>query len=468
LFKNFTEVSFLRHKKSNLKLWLLLTLSVIILIPAGWLSFIRFEGEAPEIDIQSDVSSLGAQQKLPVLIVDHKTGLRKVSVGLIKGDKEIELLEQEFPALDILTGGQTHQETIDIRVEPESMGITDGQATLRIAVWDFSWRNWLRGNKAFLEKNIIIDTQPPKIEVMTRAHNVNQGGAGLIVYRVSEACLRSGVQVGPNFFPGHSGYFKDPDILLAFFALSYRQGRGTEMYLVAADMAANETKAGFPHYIRNRKFKKDVINISDSFLNMKLPELSSKGLDDSRLTPIEKFLKINSEMRQANYGTLSEIGQKTDPEMHWEGNFLRLPNSAPRAGFADHREYRYQGQTIDHQVHLGVDLASIAQSPIPAANTGKVAFTGFVGIYGNTVVIDHGFGIFSIYAHLSGISCSQGDMVSHGDIIGRTGLTGLAGGDHLHFGIMLHNTFVNPIEWWDMHWIEDNVLSKLETVRTLH
>jgi murein DD-endopeptidase MepM/ murein hydrolase activator NlpD len=353
-------------------------------------------------------------------------------------------------------------------VDPQSLGIKDGQATLRIAVWDYSWRNWLRGNKAYLEKEITVDTQPPKIEVLTRAHNVNQGGAGLIIYKVSEACLRSGVQVDRNFFPGHTGFFQDPNMVLAFFALSYQQGRGTEMYLIAEDMAANETKTGFVHYIRNRRFKKDIINISDNFLNLKLPELSSQNVEDRSLSSIDKFLKINREVRQANYKTLSEIGSKTEPQMLWEGKFKRLPNSAPRAGFADHREYRYLGQTVDHQVHLGVDLASIAQSPIPAANKGRVAFTGNVGIYGNTVVIDHGFGLFSLYAHLSSISCTEGSVVTKGDIIGRTGITGLAGGDHLHFGVMLHNTFINPIEWWDLHWIEDNVLSKIETVRALH
>jgi hypothetical protein len=458
----------LRQKKSNFKIWLLLILGLIIIVPAGWLGFIRFEGQGPDINFDSDVTSLGAQQTLPVTISDQKTGLRKVWVGLLKDGQEIELLEKDFPALDILSGGQTHEERLALKIEPKAMGITDGEATLRITVWDFSWRNWLRGNQTYLEKSITIDTQPPKIDVLTRAHNVNQGGVGFIAYKVSEKCMRSGVYVGDNFFPGHSGFFKEPNMLLAFFALSYKQGKGTKMYLMAADMAANETKAGFSHYIRNRKFKKDVINISDNFLNMKLPELTSTDSDASTLSPIDKFLMINGKMRQANYLTLTEIGNQTDAKMHWEGKFIRLPNSAPRAGFADHREYRYQGKTIDHQVHLGVDLASIAQSAIPAANAGRVAFTGFIGIYGNTVVIDHGFGIFSIYAHLSSISCSQGAMVSKGDIIGRTGLTGLAGGDHLHFGIMLHNTFVNPIEWWDMHWIEDNVLSKIETVRTLH
>ena len=457
----------LRNKKSNFKLWLLLLLLLAVTVPTGWLFYVRFEGEAPEIRMDLKSESLGARQMLPITIADNQNGLRKVSVELQKGDREIELLEREFAALDILSGGETHQETLEIQVEPEALGLSDGHATLRVTVWDFSWRNWMRGNKAYLEQKVLIDTRPPKIDVLTRSHNVSQGGAGLVIYKVSEECQQSGVQVGPHFFPGHSGYYDDPHKIVAFFALSYQQGRGTKMHLMAMDMAANETKVGFPHYIRNRNFKKDIITISDNFLNWKLPELSGTPSGGGGLSPVEKFLKINREMRQANYLTLSEIGKQTDAQMHWEGKFLRLPNAAPRAGFADYREYRYQGQTIDHQVHLGVDLASISQSDIPAANSGKVAFVGNVGIYGNTVLIDHGFGLFSLYAHLSSVSCTQGAMVSEGAIIGRTGTTGLAGGDHLHFGVMLHNTFVNPIEWWDLQWIENNVKTKLEAVKGL-
>ena len=140
---------------------------------------------------------------------------------------------------------------------------------------------------------------------------------------------------------------------------------------------------------------------------------------------------------------------------------MRLPNSAPRARFADQRDYRYKGKVVDHQVHLGVDLASLARAKVPAANNGRVAFTGTVGIYGNTVVLDHGFGLFSLYSHLSRIDVEKGQTVQKGEVLGLTGATGLAGGDHLHYAMMVHQTFVNPIEWWDAAWIRNNVTDKL-------
>ena len=150
--------------------------------------------------------------------------------------------------------------------------------------------------------------------------------------------------------------------------------------------------------------------------------------------------------------------------MYWQGAFGRLPGSATRSGFGDRRTYFYQGQKIDQQFHLGVDLASLSQSPIPAANKGKIVFADRLGIYGKTIIIDHGFGLFSMYSHLSGFDRHVDQMVSKGEIIGRTGNTGLAGGDHLHFSVLVNDVFVNPLEWWDATWIIHNVTGKIKRI----
>jgi len=149
------------------------------------------------------------------------------------------------------------------------------------------------------------------------------------------------------------------------------------------------------------------------------------------------------------------------PAPLWQDAFLRLPNSAPLSGFADRRTYVHDGKTIDQQVHLGFDLASLRGSPVPAGNNGRVVFAAPLGIYGNTVILDHGFGLFSLYGHLSEIAATVGATVKRGDIIGKTGDTGLAAGDHLHFSIMIHGVHVDPVEWWDAHWIHDHVESRL-------
>ena len=169
-------------------------------------------------------------------------------------------------------------------------------------------------------------------------------------------------------------------------------------------------------------------------------------------------------MRRSSYDQVIAVTRQSADQMLWEGVFARFPNSARKAGFADHREYLYNDEIVDRQVHMGIDLAAVAQAQVPAGNNGKVVFAGDIGIYGQTVVIDHGVGLFSMYSHLSQIDVTQGQSVTKGDIIGRTGTTGLAGGDHLHFGMMVNQTYVNPIEWWDPAWIKNNVTDKIAAV----
>ena len=439
---------------------------IIVLLPVAWVTIGKLEGKKPSILIEPLPRFIGKTQTLSVSVSDAQSGVRKVWIGLIKDGKETTLLQKHFPSSGIIGGGVKREASFNIKIEPESLGITDGKAMLRMVAKDYSWRSWFKGNTTYLEKDVIIDTKPPGLEILTRIHNISQGGTGLVIYRLSEPCLDSGVAVGENFFPGYSGYFKDKNLFMAFFALSYKQGPGTHILAKATDFAGNNTRSGFPYYIKKRNFKKVTIKISDKFLNWKMPEFNVNVSSDSQTPMLDKFLKVNRELRTSNGAQLLEIVSKTDDKLYWNGAFLRLPNSARQASFADHRSYRYKHHTIDQQNHLGIDLASVAHSPIPASNNGKIAFTGYMGIYGKTVVIDHGFGLFSTYSHLSAIDVQKGQMVSKGDVIGRTGSTGLAGGDHLHFGIIVHNTFVNPVEWWDASWIKNNISTKIKTIKS--
>ncbi len=223
------------------------------------------------------------------------------------------------------------------------------------------------------------------------------------------------------------------EIQIAFFALNHLQDTGTEIVIMAKDRAGNQTKTGFPHYIKTKKFKKDSIRISDSFILDKLPEFQKDLAGLNLESPLDKFLFVNREMRVQNKAVLNQLMRQSDAAMYWKGPFLRLPKSATRSGFGDQRTYQYNGKTIDQQTHLGIDLASLAMSPVPAANSGKVIYAETLGIYGRLIVLDHGYGLFSMYAHLSNFNVHVGQMVEKGDIIGNTGNSGLAGGDHLHF-----------------------------------
>jgi len=454
----------LRKSSGSWKSKLLIILALIVLFPLAVILFFRLEGDAPQVVLTPDPQALGVAQELTLKITDAKSGLRHLQVMLLTGEHQVELARERWPISGLLRGGSVREHALAITVQPKALGLTDGPARLQVTATDFAWRRWLRGNRTYIEKKVVIDTQPPLVSVLTQAHNLNPGGTGLIVYKLSEDCPRSGVRVGERFFPGHGGLGGDPLLRLSFFALSYEQKRGTVLRLVAEDGAGNQAQVGFNHYIRKKRFKKDTIRISDGFLNRKMPEFVSIMPEIGSGSLVEQFLKVNRDLRTDSYEKIVQICQASDPQFHWQGVFLRLPNAARKAGFADQRTYYYQDREIDRQVHMGIDLASVAQSPVPAANSGRVAFVGPIGIYGNTVVIDHGFSLFSLYSHLSDTNVVQDQTVAKGDIVGRTGSTGMAGGDHLHFGMVVHDTYINPLEWWDPHWIKDNVTDKLQAV----
>ena len=176
---------------------------------------------------------------------------------------------------------------------------------------------------------------------------------------------------------------------------------------------------------------------------------------------LDVYLFINREVRRQNRDSIAALAGQTAPRRLWDGPFRQLANTQVESGFADHRTYLYGGDEVDQQVHLGFDLASTVNAPVAAANTGTVIFADYLGIFGNCVVIDHGLGLQSLYAHLSSIDVAVGDAVELDAVIGRSGQTGLAGGDHLHFAMLLQGRPVTPMEWWDPQWIEDRIMRKL-------
>jgi murein DD-endopeptidase MepM/ murein hydrolase activator NlpD len=431
-----------------------------------WFALLRLEGDGPKValDLASPVF-IGKTTELTFDLEDPKSGLRRWRAELGKDGKDVVLAEAVFPAAGFLGLERIRSATHKIKIDPAALGLSDGKAVLRITVADGSWRNWWHGNITEQQIEVVIDTQPPVIENLNPQNYVNQGGTGFAVYRLSELCPTTGVRVGEDFYPGTSGYFEDQTVYVAFFALSYQKGSVAEIALEATDAAGNKARTRFAYHFRKKNFKKDTLTVSDGFIQQILPEFHALLPAKSNATLKERFLFVNRDLREANYRSIVEVTRKSEPAMLWHGPFLRLPNSAPRAGFADRRTYLYEGKEIDQQDHLGVDLASLAQSPVPAANSGSVAYTGFFGIYGQTVILDHGFGVFSMYSHLSRIGVKVGDRVAKEQILGNTGSTGLAGGDHLHFSILIYHTFVDPIEWWDPHWIKDNISLKLESVK---
>ena len=284
---------------------------------------------------------------------------------------------------------------------------------------------------------------------------------GVIVYKASADSATTGVKMGDYFFPGFAGQVKShPEYFLALFAHPYNAPPDARPTLVATDKAGNTREMRLTYELKNVKYKKSTIALSENFLQNKIASLI-EDVAARQGTPKEQFIAVNKTLRKVNEDKITAVTKIATPQMQWRGAFAQLSNSKVEANFADFRTYTYQGEPVDSAYHLGYDLSVTKHYPVEASNAGKIAFAAPLGIYGNAVIIDHGLGLFSLYGHLSAIDVKVGDSVTQRQVLGKTGETGLAAGDHLHFGIFLGGLPVLPVEWWDQKWIDDNITPKL-------
>jgi murein DD-endopeptidase MepM/ murein hydrolase activator NlpD len=313
--------------------------------------------------------------------------------------------------------------------------------------------------------------------VLSTHHYVNHGGSEMVVYKATPPDVASGVRVGDVEYPGFPASGAgvegaDPSVKVAFFALLYNQPLNTPIVAFARDEAGNQAKATFIDNAFEKPFKKSRIEIDDKFMNRVVPDILEHSPELKMTAPpadspemLAAFLKVNGDLRRINADEIAAFAAKTSPARLWEGPFVQLGNSKVEASFADHRTYIYKGKEIDQQTHLGFDLAVTEHVPVAAANSGTVLNASWLGIFGNCVIIDHGMGVQSLYGHLMSFDVKVGDKVTRGQVIGRSDSTGLAGGDHLHFTMLVGGRMVTPVEWWDPHWITDRVERKLNEAR---
>jgi murein DD-endopeptidase MepM/ murein hydrolase activator NlpD len=316
-----------------------------------------------------------------------------------------------------------------------------------------------------------VRLERPQISVLSTKHYINLGGSEMVVYRVTPADVESGVQVGDVKYPGYpaSGakiegvHIADPAVKVAFIALRFDQDLNTPMFAYAKDEAGNAAHADFDHLTFPKPFKKSRIELTNAFLDRVVPGILDTTTEvNPQGSNLDKFLVLNGDLRRKNADKIASYALQSAPEILWGGAvFHPFTNTAVEAAFADQRTYVYGGTDVDRQTHLGFDLARVVNSPIVAANRGKVLHASPLGIYGNCVIIDHGMGVQSLYGHLSSIAVKVGDMVEKEQELGKSGMTGLAGGDHLHFTMLVNGQMVNPVEWWDAHWIQDRIVRKL-------
>ena len=432
----------------------------LVLLAAGVAAlFFLLEREKPVIEVAGTVDLIGTHRQLAFSVTDFKSGIRHADVVIRQGDIRKTLFEQNFERQAHFRSAGPHRIEGHADIDTAALGLKDGAAEIVVTVQDFSYWNLLRGNIVERIFPVTMDTQPPKVTRMESPQYMAQGGAGLVIYKITEPVVRHGAVINGFFHPGFPVPGK-PELFGAIIALPYDTAEIKDAHVEVADAAANVGKAPFSMFLKKGNFKQDSINVPDSFLDLKIPEFS-QYYPEMTGTHLEKYLFVNNKVRDENNRRIMEICGQSSPEQFWRGRFGRMPGS-PKAGFADYRTYFYNGQEVDKQVHLGIDIASTQHAAVAAANKGQVVFADYLGIYGNMVILDHGTGVFSLYSHMSSIGVAKGDMVEPGGVLGATGTTGMAGGDHLHFSMLVNGIMVNPIEWWDDSWLQLHILNYLK------
>ena len=427
------------------------------LLAGGFAAFLLFEFEHPSLVLDKQIKYLGGTIDLPLHVADKKSGISALTIALTQGETSAILMERHFPrqAWFKPAGPQILNEKVTI--DAQKAGIKQGEAELVISVRDFSLNGLFKGNETMQRIPVIMDTIPPKVSLVHGQRLIQPGSAGLAVFTVTEQPERQGVLIDNAFFPAYPTGKKDTYV--AYFALPWNAQAPARTRVVAYDEAGNEGTAPFAATFKPLPEKHDSIGLSDDFFQKKLPEFA-QHYPEMKGSLLDQYLYVNNQVRKSNAQTIASICGKTEPDQLWSDRFLRTPG-AGRAGFADQRTYTYNGQPVDYQTHLGVDIASVSKAEIRAANRGKVVYADYLGIYGNMVIIDHGQGVASLYSHLSSIETSVGAMVEKNQPIAHSGATGMAGGDHLHFSMLIHGIFVTPIPWWDQHWINISIKSPL-------
>jgi murein DD-endopeptidase MepM/ murein hydrolase activator NlpD len=449
----------------------LLAILAIALLGAAAAWFLAGREAGPAIEVKSPARFIGQAGSLEVFVDAPAGRLTRMTAVVSQGGKDMPVFALDDSAGSADDVKQASADRLWVirplgkRAQPE---LVSGPATLTIT----AARPVLFGLReavSTVTREVTVRLEPPRVAIVSLHHFLNLGGSEFVVLRASPSDVTAGVRVGATSFPAFPGAavgLTDPALQVAFFALPFDQDAATPVIVFARDEAGNEASANLDRQPFPKTFQRSRIPIDKAFLARVVPAIAANtpalGLaanagDD--LLPA--FLTINRDLRQQNNATIAALAARSAPEMRWTEAFAQLGNTQVESRFADHRTYIYEGKEIDQQTHLGFDLASTQHAPVTAANRGVVVHAAYLGIYGNCVVVDHGLGVQSLYGHLSSIDVKEGEAVEKGQTLGRSGATGLAGGDHLHFTMLVGGVQVNPVEWWDPHWLEDRVFRKI-------
>jgi len=184
--------------------------------------------------------------------------------------------------------------------------------------------------------------------------------------------------------------------------------------------AAPEAAATFRFVVAPKKFATRILTVDPAFVD----------------PPPEVQTRIQADASRLNLAYASSA-----PQRLWSGRFVRPVKEAANSAFGTRSIFNGQPRNP----HGGADFASLTGTPVRSPNAGRIVIAGDLYFTGNTVVIDHGLGLFSLFAHLHSIDLREGDSVVTGQFVGNVGASGRVTGPHLHWSVRVNDARVDPM-----------------------
>jgi len=456
-----------KHRaKSGGKAGLIITLLLLIGIGAGVFyasTLPQLEREKPQI-VSADHIFWNRKDPLEIKVKDN-VGLASYEMSLSDGENTVMLAQGPLPTQD--------KEQVLKVVYPKGKVLNPKAKnfTLKVKVTDSSLWNMMQGNTAEKSIKIAVDYKRPNVNILANSRMINQGGSALVIFQAEDDNMDElYIEANGNRFKPQP--YKKEGYYASLIAWPFKDDTFSAK-IIATDMAKNKRVVKIPLYHKNPRYKTSHIKASDNFIDGKITDLASSDPEYATISDrLEKLKAINETMRLKNEALIHSLSKNVSDEIldGWKiQKFYPLRNGQKVASFGDHRYYYYKSKDniVSESYHVGYDLASNSMADIKASNPGKVVFADENGIYGNMPLIDHGLGLYTLYGHCSQLMIQEGDEVAKGEVIAKTGKTGLALGDHLHFGILVQGIEVRPIEWFDASWIRkfiDNVFKQADEI----
>jgi len=442
-----------RGKKSGNKIVSILSL-LIFLGGAGYIyTAPEFERVAPKVESQENIF-WNRTDPLKLQLSDN-VALKHFELILSDGTNSLIVGQGDFDK-------DTKEQILLVKYpKSKTLNLKASTLQLKVSVNDNSMWNFFRGNKTVKTIKIKVDSKRPNVNVLANSYSITQGGSALVVFQANDENLDElYVEADGKRFQVEP--YKQKGYYATLVAWPFNKNTFNAK-IIATDKAKNKRVTDIPFYLKNHKYKVSWIKARDKFIDGKITDLASSNPEYASITDrLDKLRAINETMRLKNEAKIHALAKSVSTEVlkHWKmKKFYPLQNGARVASYGDERHYYYK--TKDNEVsksyHVGYDLASTKMASIKSSNAGKVVYANENGIYGNMPMIDHGLGLYSLYGHCSQLLVKEGDEVKAGQVIAKTGRSGLALGDHLHFGLLVQGIEVRPIEWFDGGWIKTNI-----------